>query len=96
MNKQEILNGIKSINLDCSDFDQNFEGDQHSTSTCKKGVETENYNIEIEFEEIVMWTGYDDYEFEALFLSDVVIIDIHGKDYSDKITDNEILNCINY
>jgi hypothetical protein len=96
MNRQEILDGISTIRLDCQDFEQNFEGDQYSSAFCKKGVETENYNIDIEFKENVRWTDYEDYEMEDLEIVDIVIIDIHGNDYSDNFTEDELLNCINY
>lgn len=96
MRKQEILNGISEIQIDCSDFDQAFEGDEYSSAFCKKAIETENYNIEIELMETVRWTAYDENELDSLEISELSITDLRGKEYEDKFTDDEILNIINY
>ena len=41
-----------------------------------KKIESENYNIEVEFEEEVRWTGSDEYEFIHLAITDLKIIDV--------------------
>ena len=96
MNRQEILDGISTIKLDCSEFEHQLEDSQFTRAEVIKYVETENYNIALTIIEIVKWNSYDDNEFYDLEIEDIEINDINGNDYSDNFTEDEILNCINY
>ncbi len=96
MNRQEILDGISTIKLDCQEFEHELEDSQFTRAEVIKYVETENYNIALLIEETVKWNSYDDNEFYDLNIKDIEVIDINGTEYSDNFTEDELLNCINY
>jgi len=94
--KQEVLNAIENTNFYSEDFYQEFEGDLNSSSTCKKTIESDHFNIVIELIENVRWTSFRDFDFDSLEINDFIVIDENGDEYHSEFTDNEILNAINY
>ncbi len=94
-NKEEILDAISSMNIDYTDFTHELEDSHITYAKCKKTIETDNFNIELEVEERVRWSSYDDYEFENLEILDFKVFDENGE-IKTKITDEEIINQINY
>jgi hypothetical protein len=94
--KKEILKAIENIEVHYSDFDHEYNWCRRTYAKCTKKIESENYNIEVEFEEEVRWTGSDEYEFIHLAITDLKIIDVNGTEIETDIKDNEILNLIIY
>ncbi len=91
--KQEVLTAIKKADFE---FEQNLEGDVRSSANCSKEIESKNFNIVVDLTETVLWSAFDDYEFENLELTDLSVTDADGIDYEYEFTDEEILNAINY
>lgn len=95
--KEEILKGFATLKIDCSEFEHCLEDSNKTYSTIPKSIETENYNISMELEECLLWSASDYNEFESLEITLLKVIDINGKDIDiEFITDDEILNVINY
>ena len=95
--KTEVLNAIKKLELDCSDFEQVLENEPLTTAHKIYEFESENYLIRLGLIETVRWSSYDDNEQEDL---EVLFISIRNEDSELEdhsiITDEEILNNLNY
>jgi len=89
--KTEILEAIRNANFE---FEQELEDSKRTSANCKKTIETENYNIEIELRETVEWLAFDDYEVIDLEVLDFKVFDENGE-IETEITDLDILNMIN-
>lgn len=91
--KLEVLTAIRNLNFE---FEQNCEGDVLSGASCKREIETPNFNIAIELIETVRWSSFRDYEFENIELDNLSIINEDVVDYEQEFTDEEILSTVNY
>ena len=94
--KTEILKAIELIDVDPCDFDHNYDWSRRTYAKCTKYVESENYNIKVEFEEEVKWQATDYYERIGITITELKIIDENGTEHDTDIKDNEIINQINY
>ena len=94
--KKEILKAIENIEVHYSDFDHEYDWSQRSYAKTTKNIDSDNYNITIEFEQEVRWDGPDDYNPVHLAITDLKIIDVNGTEIETDIKDNEILNLIIY
>lgn len=94
--KKEILKAIENIEIDDADFDHEYDWSNRSYAKCTKNIDSENYNITIEFEQEVRWEDTDYYERVHLSITELIIIDISGQEIETDIKDNEILNLIIY
>jgi predicted NACHT family NTPase len=96
MNKEEILQAIRNIKIDSSDFEHSIEDSPYTTDSVVYQIESENYNITLTLEETLVWSSYEDAEFYNL---DVIAFEVEDQNESldvANITDIEILECINY
>jgi hypothetical protein len=94
--KNEILKAIGTIEIHYSDFDHDYDWSKRTYAKCIKTVESENYNIEVEFEEEARWTAPDDYDIVNLAVAGIKITDENGLEIETDIKDKEILTAINY
>ena len=94
MIKQEILDAISNITIDCSDFDHVYDWSKRTYAKCTKYVESDNFNITIEFEEECRWNAPDDTERVNMAISGLIITDENGKEIDIDIKDEEILNLL--
>ena len=96
MNKEEILQAIRNIKIDSSDFEHSLEDSPYTTDSVVYEIESENYLITLTLEETLVWSSYEDAEFYNL---DVIAFEVEDQNESldvTNITDIEILECINY
>ena len=94
--KEEILNGLRNLNVRCEDFEHSLEDSKRTFAKKTYYVETENFNITLELEEEVLWDAPDWYEFEDLEVTIFEVINESGGDYGDLFLDEEIIEAINY
>ena len=95
--RKEILEAINKIAIDCSDFEHCLEDSKFTHASHIYSIESENYLIELDLQECVLWHSYDDNEFYDLEINGIEVINIEGEDIDiDFITDEEILDAINY
>ena len=91
--KEEILNGLKNINIDYTSFEHHLEDDRRTSANYRFSFHTENYLVTLELAENVIWSSYDDYDFENYDVIDFIVEDENGNYYNDCLTDEEILKC---
>lgn len=95
--KQEILNAIHTISLVNYEFDHQLEDCSTTYDTLKREVESENFNIEVEFTEEVKWSSYDFYETENIEISSLYVYNENGEEIdTSSISDSELEDYINY
>lgn len=94
MIKTEILDAISNIVIDCSDFDHEYDWSKRTYAKCTKTVESDNYNINVEFEEECHWSAPDDTERVNMAITGLTIIDENGVEIDTDIKDEEILNLL--
>ena len=94
MNKTEILEAISTIEVNCSDFDHEYDWSKRTYAKCTKSVESDNFNITLEFEEECRWNAPDDTERVNMAITGLTIIDENGKEIDTDIKDEEILNLL--
>ena len=94
--KEEILNGLRNLNVRCEDFEHSLEDSKRTFAKKTYYVETENFNITLELEEEVLWDAPDYSEPQNMEISNFTAINSHGEDYGDEFTDEEIIEAINY
>lgn len=92
MNKQEILDAISTIEINCWDFEHEYDNYQRGYAKTTKTIENENFTLVLEIEEEVRWER-DGQSFEpvAKTISGLIVTDENGKEIQTNITDKEIL-----
>ena len=55
MNKTEILDAISTIEINCWDFDHEYDNYQRGYAKTTKTIENENFTLVLEIEEEVRW-----------------------------------------
>ena len=94
--KEEILNGLRNLNVRCEDFEHSLEDSKRTFAKKTYYVETENFNITLELEEEVLWDAPDWYEPQNMEILSFSVINESGDDFSNLFSDEEILEAINY
>jgi hypothetical protein len=94
--KKEVLKGLRNLKIDCMDFEHCLEDSQFTYASKMYSFETPNYLIEIDLTECLIWYGYDHSEVYSLDLDDIKVFNQEGEINIDFITDDEILNSLNY
>ena len=94
--KNEILNGIANLKITTEDFEQNLEDSIFSSAYAEFNFETENFLVKLVLCETVKWESNDFYEPEDLTVEDLIVENQEGIVNCDSITDEEILNNINF
>ena len=91
-NKTEILEAISTIDVNCWDFEHEYDNYQRGYAKTTKTVENENFTLVLEIEEEVRWER-DGQIFEpvAKTISGLIVTDENGKEIEANITDKEIL-----
>jgi hypothetical protein len=88
--KTEILEAIRKTNFE---FDHELEDTRRTSANCRKSIETENYNIEIELRETVQWNGIYDYDFLDMEVLNFQVFNESGE-IETEISDLEIINVV--
>lgn len=94
--KAEVLQGVKNKAIYCTDFNHCIEDSNRTTSQQMFIIDTDNFHIELDLVETMLWRGYDDGDSESIEVYDMnvykdgTLINIYY------IADDEILNAINY
>lgn len=96
MNKQEILNGISKLQVDSDYFCHELECDATTTAYHTFVFETENYMVTLELCETVLWDATDFYQTIDLEVESFIVENQEGEIDTNEITDDEILEHINY
>lgn len=91
--KEEILNGLKNINIDYTSFEHNLEDSNRTSANYRFSFHTKNYLVTLELTENVIWSSYEDYDLESLEVFDFIVEDENCNYYNDCLTDEEILKC---
>ena len=95
--KEEILKAISTIKIDCTDFNHCVEDSPLTYSSKTYEVGSKHYLISIDITECLRWNGWEDTELEYLEINDLTVERESGRNVNiDYITDDEILNAINY
>jgi len=94
--KEELLKGLQTIDIKYDDFEHNLEDSNTTYAKITKRVETDNLNIDIEFEEMAIWTAYDDYETNDFQITSLEVNCENGLVDTCAISDDELLKHINY
>ena len=89
--KTEILEALRKTNFE---FDHELEDTRRTSANCRKSIETENYNIEIELRETVQWNGIDDYDFLDMEVLNFQVFN-ESMEIETEISDLEIINILN-
>ena len=92
--RAEVLEAINTLEFESTDFSHDYDWSKISYDKCRKYVESENYNIEVEVEEVAKWDSKNSYERHRLYITDFKVIDENGKEIESKIKDKEILTLI--
>jgi len=95
MNKDEILQGIETVEINCWDFEHQYDGYKRAYAKCRKYIETENCNIILELEEEIRWDN-DGTDFVPVSITvvDLLISNEDNKNIEIHITDKEILKTL--
>lgn len=95
MNKQEILDAISTIEINCWDFEHEYDNYQRGYAKTTKTIENDNFTLVLEIEEEVRWER-DGQSFEPVnkSIAGLTITDINGKEIKNNITDKEILQTL--
>ena len=88
--KTEILEALRKTNFE---FENTDDYSRYSFAKCKKTIESENYNIEVEIEEKREKQG-NDFE-HTLSVLDFKVFDQNCKEIETEISDLEIINIVN-
>ena len=88
--KTEILEALRKTNFE---FDHELEDTIRTSANCRKSIETENYNIEIELRETVQWNGIDDYDFLDMEVLNFQVFNESGE-IETEISDLDVLNVV--
>ena len=88
--KTEILEAIRKTNFE---FDHELEDTRRTSANCRKSIETENYNIEIELRETVQWNGIDDYDFLDMEVLNFQVFN-ESMEIETEISDLDVLNVV--
>jgi len=94
--KKELLKGLSELEIKYSEFEHNLEDVNITYDKIVKYFETENLNVTIELEEGVSWSDIDFYETTNLNVSDLKVSCENGEVDVDFISNEELLNHINY
>ena len=94
-NKTEILEAISTIEINCWDFEHEYDRYQRGYAKTTKTVENENFTLVLEIEEEVRWER-DGSSFEPVnkSISGLIVTDENGKEIEANITDKEILQTL--
>ncbi|MFZ2432514.1 MAG: hypothetical protein WAW57_15350 [Lutibacter sp.] len=95
MNKQEILEAISTIEINCWDFEHEYDSYQRGYAKTTKTIENENFTLVLEIEEEVRWER-DGSSFEPVnkSIAGLIVTDENGKEIEANITDKEILQTL--
>ena len=95
MNKTEILEAISTIEVNCWDFEHEYDNYQRGYAKITKTVENENFTLVLEIEEEVRWER-DGQSFEpvAKTIAGLTVTDENCKEIEANITDKEILQAL--
>ena len=96
MKKAEILEALKKLEVRCEHFEHELEDSARTYAKNTYNIETENLKITLELEEAVLWDAPDSNESESIAVTNMIVIDESGKDFSNLLSDEEILEAINY
>ena len=96
MKKAEILEALKKLEVRCEHFEHELEDSARTYAKNTYNIETENLNITLGLEESVLWDAPDNNEHESMEVIDMIAIDESGMDFSNLLSDEEILEAINY
>ena len=94
--KQEILTALKGLAVHSDHFEHELEDSARTYAKNTYNIETEHFNITLELEEAVLWHAPDSNESESIAVTNMIVIDESGMDFSNLLTDDEILEAINY
>lgn len=94
-NKTEILEAISTIEVNCWDFEHEYDNYQRGYAKTTKTVENENFTLVLEIEEEVRWER-DGSGFEPVnkAIACLTVTDENGKEIEANITDKEILETL--
>ena len=94
--KSELLNALSDLEINYTDFEHQLENTARTYAKHTYNIETENLNITIELEEEVLWSAYDDYEMQDLKVTDLVVSCNDGEIDTNRLSDTELENNLNY
>ena len=94
--KKLFLNSFSKIKLISDDFNHVFDYDRYSSEMHSVDYEDNNFVILVTFEEEVKWDRDGSYEFEDLHIGSLKIYDKEGEELFIDVTDEELLNALNY
>ena len=94
--KNELLSYLYDLEINSEDFEHQLEDVATTYAKHTYKIETENLNIEIELEEQVLWSAYDDYETQDLKVTDLIVDCENGRINTDRLSDTELENNLNY
>ena len=94
--KEELLNALSDLEINYTDFEHQLEDTMRSYAKHRYEIETESLNIMIELEEEVLWSDFDEYEMQDLKVTDLVVTCENGEVNTNRISDTELENNLNY
>jgi len=96
--KSELLQALSKLTINSYDFEHELEDSPTTYASCQYYLETENLDVTIELTEEAYWCSFDDWECYDLQISELEIRDENGLLSIDdlSVTDDEMLNAINY
>ena len=95
MYKQEILDAIANHKFDYSDFEHSLEDCARTSAMKTYSFHSKHLLINFELTEHVIWESNKYYELDNYELGFFEALDQDGIDYTDRVTEDEILNHIN-
>ena len=94
--KEIILNAIKKIEIDYTDFYHEFDGDRRGFCTITKQIEAGEYDVELIITEEVEFQSHEDYEFSDITIESLFVSHNGEEIESDNITEKEIFKVLKY
>jgi len=94
-NKTDILEAISTIEVNCWDFEHEYDNYQRGYAKTTKTVENDSFILVLEIEEEVRWER-DGQSFEPVnkAITGLIVTDENGKEIEANITDKEILQTL--
>jgi hypothetical protein len=94
--KKQVLDAILKNKMYSDEFEHNLE-DSRTTFACKKyEIESELYNIIIEFEEEAYWNDVDEYVSQNVKVVWLSVIDFDGREWEHLFDYDEIEFSVDY